>query len=65
MIPKPVRMIRHLALVGLIMSSGLSAAPVPDFSLVDKNSTSPRSGSLVSPRDYRQQISAYYFGSAG
>ncbi len=39
--------------------------PVPDFKLVDVNPNSPRYGRTISPRDYRLQISAYYFGDAG
>lgn len=34
----------------------------PDFSLVDVNPNSSRHGEQVSPRDYLQQVSAYYFG---
>jgi hypothetical protein len=41
------------------------AQPVPDFSLEDINTSSVRYGEQVSPRDYRFQISAYYFGLAG
>ena len=41
------------------------AQPVPDFALADINSSSVRYGDSVSPRDYRFQISAYYFGLAG
>ena len=41
------------------------AEPVPDFQLRDLNPHSARSGQTVSPRDYRLQISAYYFGAAG
>lgn len=42
-----------------------AAQPVPDFLLRDANPNSPRSTQTVSPRDYRLQISAYYFGAAG
>jgi hypothetical protein len=51
--------------------SGSIMAPVdntgkiaPDFSLLDVNSTSVTHDEQVSPRDYRQKISAWYFGSA-
>jgi hypothetical protein len=46
---------------------GASAAgqPLPDFQLADVNLHSPRRGGQVSPRDYRLQISAFYFGAAG
>ena len=37
---------------------------VPDFSLADVNPTSTRFGEAVSPRDYLNRISAWYFGSA-
>jgi|GEM_PF-1869921 len=39
--------------------------PKPDFLVRDVNSNSPRNGQAVSPRDYRLQISAFYFGAAG
>ena len=39
--------------------------PMPDFQLADVNPNSPRYGRTVSPRDYRLQISAYYFSDAG
>jgi len=35
---------------------------VPDFALVDVNSTSPTAGTEVSPRDYLQKVSGWYFG---
>ena len=37
---------------------------VPDFALTDANSTSTTFGQPVSPRDYLQQVSAWYFGHA-
>ena len=37
---------------------------VPDFSLLDVNSTSATYDQQVSPRGYLQKISAWYFGSA-
>jgi hypothetical protein len=36
----------------------------PDFSLQDVNSTSASHAQQVSPRDYLEKISAWYFGSA-
>lgn len=36
--------------------------PVPDFSLVDVNPTSATFDQQVSPRDYLQKVSAWYFG---
>ncbi len=35
---------------------------VPDFSLIDANTASPTSGLAVSPRDYLEQVSGWYFG---
>ena len=40
------------------------ASPVPDFSIPDVNSTSPRFSDMVSPRDYLAAVSAWYFGHA-
>lgn len=37
---------------------------MPDFALVDRNSTSPTYEQPVSPRDYLEQVSAWYFGEA-
>lgn len=37
---------------------------MPDFSLKDVNATSPTYNQQVSPRDYLQQVSAWYFGQA-
>jgi hypothetical protein len=54
---------------GIILTLGLAATwaadPVPDFHLVDVNPNSARAQNMVSPRDYRLQISGYYFGDAG
>ncbi len=38
--------------------------PVPAFSLVDVNPSSATYDRVVSPRDYLDKISAWYFGSA-
>ena len=38
--------------------------PAPNFTLVDVNAASPRSGQTISPRDYLQQVSGWYFGHA-
>lgn len=52
-----------LAGLAVVLSAqGLQAEPVADFALADTNTTSPRYGQLVSPRDYRHQVTAYYFG---
>ncbi len=37
---------------------------VPDFALMDLNSTSPTYNQSVSPRDYVGEVSAWYFGHA-
>lgn len=37
---------------------------VPDFGLLDVNTASPTSGTVVSPRDYLEQVSGWYFGHA-
>jgi hypothetical protein len=34
---------------------------MPDFHLNDLNPASPRIGQSVSPRDYLQQVSGWYF----
>ncbi len=39
--------------------------PMPVFAISDVNPASPTSGALVSPRDYVDKISAWYFGRAG
>ncbi len=49
----------------LVLPSGEAAEPIPDFQLQDVNPSSPRYNRSVSPRDYRLQISAFYFGAAG
>lgn len=41
------------------------APPIGTFSLPDLNATSTRFGHSISPRDYGQWISAYYFGNEG
>lgn len=37
---------------------------VPDFSLTDVNQTSATFDTPVSPRDYLEKVSAWYFGHA-
>ncbi|TPW18014.1 MAG: hypothetical protein FD129_150 [bacterium] len=37
---------------------------VPDFSLLDVNPNSSTYNTGISPRDYRERISAWYFGSS-
>ncbi len=45
-------------------SAYLAAGPVADFSLEDVNATSSTVGQAVSPRDYLQKVSGWYFGHA-
>jgi len=40
------------------------AGPVADLAPTDVNPTSPRTGEPVSPRDYLQKVSGWYFGHA-
>lgn len=40
------------------------AGPLPDFALVDVNSTSGTFEQQVSPRNYIGEVSGYYFGNA-
>lgn len=36
-------------------------AQMPDFQLVDDNANSPRFGDTISPREYLEQVSGWYF----
>lgn len=47
-----------------IVAEGELDQIVPDFSLLNVNTTSSRYGENVSPRDYLGGISAWYFGHA-
>ena len=38
-----------------------NAALAPDFCLVDLNTNSSRVGEAITPRDYLQQVSGWYF----
>ncbi|MCL4206050.1 MAG: hypothetical protein KJ000_26500 [Pirellulaceae bacterium] len=40
------------------------SAPMADFTLTDFNATSPTYQQPVSPRDYLEQVSGWYLGSA-
>ena len=59
-----------LALAAAVVGCGGQTDPetpapiMTDFSLTDVNPTSPRSGEAVSPRDYLEKISGWYFGHA-
>lgn len=41
-----------------------AGSPLPDFQLEDVNPASARFGEVISPRDYLDQASAWYFGHA-
>jgi hypothetical protein len=45
-------------------AGGAAAAVVADFSLQDVNASSPTFGTPVSPRDYLQQVSGWFFGES-
>jgi hypothetical protein len=47
-----------------LMLSGVGSDAQPDFHLTDVNTSSSTSGQAVSPRDYLEQVSAWYFGRA-
>jgi len=42
----------------------VASGPVPNFSLTDTNSTSPYAGQAVSPRQFMQQVTGWYFTHA-
>ena len=44
------------------MLSGVGANAQPDFHLTDVNTTSTSFDTAVSPRDYLEEVSAWYFG---
>ncbi len=66
LIMKTIRsaLLLNLGVAGMATSI-FGAELAPDFSLEDLNPQSVRHGQMVSPHDYRLQVSAYYFGSAG
>ena len=51
------------ALLGVPLAEG-EAGPMPDFSLIDMNSTSPTYQQPVSPRDYLGHVTGWYLGAA-
>ena len=63
-----LRWLASSSVVFLVLSAGVSGASgggvVPDFSLIDVNPASSTHGQPVSPRDYLQQVSGWYFGHA-
>jgi hypothetical protein len=62
------RLLPVLALAVLVVACGKDKAtdpanqPMPDFQLTDVNTNSPTYSLLVSPRDFENTISAWYFG---
>jgi len=46
------------------VSETVQHPPMPNFSLIDQNQTSPTWGQPVSPRDHLARVSAWYFGHA-
>ena len=40
------------------------ANPVTEFALIDENTNSARFQQTISPGDYRNQVSLWYFGAA-
>ena len=57
--------LRLLLCLGFVtLASAEAGAEVADFELEEQNLTSPRIGQSVSPRDYRHQVTAWYFGAA-
>jgi len=57
---------RAFGMVGFLVAvMATQAQLVPDFSLLDINPASPRYGTTVSPRNYRLQVSGYFFGGFG
>jgi hypothetical protein len=47
-----------------LMLDGVGVDAQPDFHLTDVNTTSSTFGQDVSPRDYLEEVSAWYFGHA-
>jgi hypothetical protein len=54
-------LIGSIAFVALSTGDGL-AQTQPDFLLPDVNPGSERAGQKISPRQYQQQITVWYFG---
>jgi hypothetical protein len=54
--------IAEAAPVGSVSQSSESSDPVPDIALEDVNSFSPLFGTKISPRNFLDEVSAWYFG---
>ena len=63
-----LRSLARSSVVFLVLSAWVSDASggkvVPDFSLIDVDPASSTHDQPVSPRDYLQQVSGWYFGHA-
>ena len=47
-----------------LMLDGVGLNAQPDFHLIDVNASSSTTGEAVSPRDYLEEVSAWYFAHA-
>lgn len=54
-----------LSLIAVATGAAHAGTPLTAFNLNDLNPNSSRLGRTISPRDYGQWISAYYFGNEG
>jgi hypothetical protein len=68
---RPIRLARLLTVLALAVlatacgkdkATDPVVAAMPDFQLTDLNPNSLTAGELVSPRDYLQTVSVWYFG---
>jgi hypothetical protein len=48
-----------------LLESRLAPASFANFSLVDLSPTSPTSGQVIEPANYRGEVGAYYFMDPG
>ena len=55
---------RWLQIFALVVGVGYAWGQAPDFHLLDVSGESPRSQTVVSPRDYIMQVAGYYFTQA-
>jgi len=70
--PRPLRGLERLEPRQMLEGSGeallpegeQASVPMPDFSLIDVNPNSATYNQPVSPRDFLQQVSAFYFTHA-
>lgn len=67
--PSLSRLVRGLSTVAALATVALigpraGAITAPNVSLIDENANSIRYQQEVSPKDYRQRLSVWYFGAA-